>query len=376
MPRPNRGPRPVQVKKGKDRPAYWHIRWYENGKRQQVPTGIPVGSEVYSGDPEEDPQARAIEIRRALTARAEVARPTAEFLITDALDLYGRAVARDPEIVDKARIGYALDALAPFWAGKTISELKGKSLCQAYARARERAGVSTGTVRRELGALKTALRHCWQEGLLPGAPFVWLPKRPQQKEKWLTRDQVAKLLRAARKDGAARKFLPWFILIAVYTGTRPGAVLGLKKLPSTDSGWIDLETGMLHRRGTGARETNKRQPPVPLPPALLAHLRRRAPRVKSHWVEWNGRPIEKLRHSFKSAAIAAGVEWATPHCLRHTAITWALQDGVTVHEVEGFYGVASDTMKRVYAHHHPDYLKGARDAPRGRHRGHKERTAG
>lgn len=366
MSRPNGGPRPIKVSKGKGRPAYWFIRWYENGKRQQRPTGIRVGGEIYSGNPETDPEAAAIEIRRALTAAQKRARPSAEFLITDALDIYGRAALADPDILDKARIGYAIDALLPFWKNRTVADLKGRSLPQAYARARGSAGAKPGTIIRELGILKRALNYCWEEGLISAAPFVWLPKPPPQAEKWMTRDQVAKLIRAARAEPQRRKFLPWFILIAVYTGTRPGAVLALKKLPSTDSGWIDLERGLLHRRGTGARETNKRQPPVPIPSRLLHLLRLREKNVKTWWVEWNGEPIEKLRRSFGTAARLAGIPGATAHWCRHTAITWAMQDGVPLHEAEGFYGVSAATLKRVYAHHHPDYMTAARDAPRGR----------
>lgn len=367
MARPNQGPRPVKVSKGKGRAQYWYVIWYESGKRFRRPTGIAVGSEIYSGNPQEDPQAAAIEIRRALTATPRETRTSAEFLVTDALDLYGRAVIADPDLVDKARIGYAIDALAPFWKGRTVADLKGRELPQAYARQRQADGAAVATVIRELGILKRAFNYCWEEGVLTAVPYVWMPKRPPQEEKWLTRDQVAKLIRAARAEPQRRKFLPWFILIAVYTGTRPGAVLALRKLPSTDAGWIDLETGMLYRRGTGARETAKRQPPVPLPARLAHLLRLRAKRVRTHWVEWNGKPVEKLRRSFSTAAAAAGIPEATPHWLRHTAITWAMQDGVSTHEAEGFYGVSSSTMKRVYAHHHPDHMKGARDAPRGRH---------
>ena len=38
--------------------------------------------------------------------------------------------------------------------------------------------------------------------------------------------------------------------------------------------YVDLESSIFYRLAEGARETNKRQPPVPLPPRLLAHLRR------------------------------------------------------------------------------------------------------
>jgi hypothetical protein len=38
--------------------------------------------------------------------------------------------------------------------------------------------------------------------------------------------------------------------------------------------YVDLERGIFYRLAEGQRETKKRQPPVPILPRLLAHLRR------------------------------------------------------------------------------------------------------
>ena len=49
--------------------------------------------------------------------------------------------------------------------------------------------------------------------------------------------------------------------------------------------------------------TNKRQPPVPLPRRLIAHLRRWVAKgiVSKHFVEWNGRPVKSVKTAFKTA---------------------------------------------------------------------------
>jgi hypothetical protein len=41
-----------------------------------------------------------------------------------------------------------------------------------------------------------------------------------------------------------------------------------------DRSFVDLANGVFYRLADGQRATNKRQPPVPIPPRLLAHLRR------------------------------------------------------------------------------------------------------
>ncbi|WP_227590643.1 CRISPR-associated helicase Cas3' [Cereibacter sphaeroides] len=52
----------------------------------------------------------------------------------------------------------------------------------------------------------------------------------------------------------------------------------------------------------------------------------------------------------------------TPHVLRHTAITWAMQRGADMWEAGGFFGVSRETMEEVYAHHHPDHQASAVEA--------------
>ena len=44
-------------------------------------------------------------------------------------------------------------------------------------------------------------------------------------------------------------------------------------MPAVGRAFVDLDRGIYYRRKQGAAKTNKRQPPVPIPPRLLAHLR-------------------------------------------------------------------------------------------------------
>ena len=87
---------------------------------------------------------------------------------------------------------------------------------------------------------------------------------------------------------------------------------------------------MFYRRAIGRRRTKKRQPPVKLPPRLLAHLRRweRLGLARKAVVEWNGKPVASVRKGFAAAVRAAGLEAdVTPYVLRHTCATWLMQEG-------------------------------------------------
>ena len=153
-----------------------------------------------------------------------------------------------------------------------------------------------------------------------------------------------------------------FILTGLYTGTRHAAICGAAFQPAIGRGHVDLDRGVFHRRAQGARETKKRQPPVRLPDRLLAHLRRwhRLGIAKHAVVEWNGKPVASVRKAFATAVKRAGIEdHVTPHVLRHTAATWAMQNGGDLWQIAGFLGMTVEMLERVYGHHHPDFQREA-----------------
>lgn len=100
---------------------------------------------------------------------------------------------------------YAIKRLAPFWANRMVSEIKGAT-CREYRTSR---AVAASTVRRELGVLQAAINHAHREGHITHPVKVFLPKAAKPKERYLTRSEIAKLLRASPKH------LRRFILISV-----------------------------------------------------------------------------------------------------------------------------------------------------------------
>ena len=70
-------------------------------------------------------------------------------------------------------------------------------------------------------------------------------------------------LRPSNPNGLASvwQHVARFILVALYTGTRAGAVCGAAFERVAGAGYVDLDRGIFYRRPAGARETKKRQPP-------------------------------------------------------------------------------------------------------------------
>lgn len=290
--------------------------------------------------------------------------------MAQALTLY--ATEHAPTVKAPERIGYAIPPLVAFWGELPVSAIT-PATCRAYGRQRvkvirrdpetrlpvETAPASPGTIRKELGILAAAIAWCAENGRLVNAPKVHLPEKPEPRDRWLTRAEAARLIRTAWRNPEWRH-VARFVLVALYTGTRKAAVLRLRFMANTSGGHVDTAAGMLYRRARGQAETKKRQPPIRVAPRLLAHLRRWE-RLGARWVvSFRGQGVASIKTAWARIVAEAGLSDVTPHTLRHTAITWAMQTGaVSIHEAAGYFGVTPDTLQRVYAHHHPDHQQDA-----------------
>ena len=341
MPRRAKGARLYLRKRAKREPV-WVIR--DHG--EEIATGC------HEGDREQAEKALADYIARKYRGPKGPCHPD-QMSIGRALEIYGNE--RGPQLAAPQLVGYHIDALDPFWGELPVSAIKGET-CRAYVRQRK---VKASTARRELETMGAAINYCRKEGYLLYVPQVTLPEKAAGKTRWLTRQEAAKLLWAARRQPHLRLF----ILIGLYTGTRSTAILGLQWIPNVEGGWVDLEHSILFRGAEGRRRTNKRQPPCPLPAKLIAHLRRARRVGRQYVVEYEGERVQKLRRSWRTACNAAGLGAdVTPHTLRHTAVTWRLLKGVKMWDVANYVGMSEKMIRDNYGHHSPDHLKEARDA--------------
>ena len=302
-------------------------------------------------------------------------RPPAHIPVADVLALYGCDIA--PKHSRPRETAQRIAALLGYFGDKVLSDING-AVCRLYVEYRG----SSAAARRELEDLRAAINHHRREGLCSAIVEVVLPQAPPARERWLTREEAARLLWTAWRYREVQKGKPTgrrsrqhiarFILLALYTGTRAGAICGAALQPTVGRGWIDVARGVFYRRPEGERVTKKRKPPVPLPPQLHGHLRRWRRRGQQFAVEWLGEPVSSIKKAFRGVAADAGLGLdVTPHVLRHTAATWLMQAGTDPWEAAGFLGMTVETLMNRYGHHHPDYLSGARGAfsrHRNRHR--------
>ena len=243
---------------------------------------------------------------------------------------------------DKAsheRMEFAWDRLKPSFGHLTPSQITG-DVCKSYTQRRRKAGVSDGTIRKELTTLRSAINH---HGKNHGAVFA-LPAAPSPKDRYLLHSEYQALLEAAKAP-----HLRLFIMLALATAGRKEAILDLTwDRVSFDSDRINL--------GRGNRQ--KGRAVVKMDKELKRHLRDAyEARTSDHVIEWAGDRVKNIRHGFDTACANAGIEGVTPHVLRHTAAVWMAEARESMATIAQFLGHSdSRTTERVYARFSPDYL--------------------
>jgi integrase len=291
-------------------------------------------------------------------------RDISEIPIADVIDIYLRDVAPGQARPEKAaeRCGRLLD----FFGEKHLSDITG-STCRAYAEWRG----SDGGARRDLQDFQAAINHHAKEGLHRALVRVALPPKGHARQRWMTRSEVAKLLWTCWRNREVQEGKPTdkrplrhvarALLIGVYTGSRPGAVLNASWSQGPGLSWVDTANGVFHRHADGEAQTNKRQPTVRLSPRLLAHLRRwerldaALGRPPSYVVTFRGAKVASLKTALQTACKLAKIDPATMYSLRHTTASWEVAKGRPTRMIADFLGTSEQMITTHYGHLAPDY---------------------
>jgi hypothetical protein len=343
---------------------------------------------------------------RSAASRSDPAQVT----VDDVVALYAEEKA--PKTADPVATGVRLSAILDWWTGKTLSEVT-RSNCAAYVEHRctqpirgfkdpkKARNVTPQGARRELEDLSSAIGWWDAEHHLTRRPKVILPEKPESPRDALSRSQAAALLWAAmgwrklspeesKKQGrtwvrlgasarANRAHLRRFVLLGLYSGSRPGVAPKLLWVESPQQAWVDLEKGWIYRRGKAERDhKTKRRPLIRIPRRLLAHMERwarldaklneerRKKRLEpvTTVLHHGGAPLTgKIRRGFAGIVADAGLDGAiSPHWMRHTAATWLMERNVDLLKAAQYLGMTVATLEKHYGHHRPDYQSDVLDA--------------
>ena len=228
-----------------------------------------------------------------------------------------------------------------------ISEYKAKRLAAVRKIGKAEAAVerrlTAAAVNRPLALLRHLLRLAHEEWeAIENVPRIRLEKEPQGRLRWLTQEEITRLLDAAAKS--RNKEPRAAVIVALNTGLRLGELLGLT--------WerVDLSRGVIRLEVT--KSGRRREVPLNAESydGLVSLNPKKSGRIFS---------TQSIRKAYESAVTNAKLDDVNFHTLRHTFASWAVMRGVSLKELQELLGHSSVAMTMRYAHLAPERLRSA-----------------
>jgi integrase len=302
----------------------FYIRWTEPGSRR---------SQVVSTGTEDEAEARLVLADFKIARHAPPPNPTVTWYLDERAKDFKVEGPKGERT--EPRIASFHKALKAFFGDYRPDQLSNELVRDYLAMRPDTSG------RREVEELRAAIPE-----KLRVCDFK-LPAQRPPREKFLTREQAKAIL-----DKAHAYHVRLFILIAMTTGQRSGAILGLT--------WdrVLWDSSVLDFRDPERGENRKRRGVCPVDKRVMDALRDAREIATTDWViEFGAAPVDSVKKAFKRAAVAAGVPWASPHALKHSVISWLAMDGWTVDAIADFTSTDEKTVKRIYRKVNPGYLR-------------------
>lgn len=244
-------------------------------------------------------------------------------------------------------MGYTWKALEPHF-GHIEGEAVTVAHCRAYTEHRRKAGKKDGSIHTELGHLRSVLVWAHRARLIKHAPHIERPSKPDPKEGYLTRSEVARLI-----DAANTPHIKLAIRLMIATGARNAAALQLT--------WdrVDFKNRMIQLRNPFDKARRKGRATVPVNDSLFTALEEAKKGALTPFVvEWAGGSVTSIKKGIKTAGMAIGRPDASPHMLRHSAAVWLAEDGHSMDEIAQFLGHENSRITfKTYARYSPGYLR-------------------
>lgn len=329
---------------------YYYITWTEGGKSKRVSTGC-----ADRADAEKWFAGFILEIQ------SPTAKDPSEALLSLILDDYWNEHA--PRTLSKRTIEAHIVTLKKFFGEDKVSSISRQRI-REFIDQKRKEGLSDGTTRRYLTTFSAALNFAKKEGRLTVVPYIDKPASPPARERWLTNDEVARLLAAC-----VAPHLRLFIMLALYTAQRKRAILELK--------WsqVDFKSGMIDFAASTKKVSSKRRVTVPINDELqeaLEKARREADsdyvvsykgeRIKSDILRGFYAVVERAFGDGEIKTLARKTQGISPHTLRHTAATWMALNGVDLFLIAKVLGQSVQRTTEMYAKYHPEHLRRAVNA--------------
>lgn len=191
---------------------------------------------------------------------------------------------------------------------------------------------------------KRLCRHAFEKGLLDKPPVLdWVPSRDDQPEAGvvISREQFSRMVECSDATWKDRLIIGW------YTGMRPGEIRCLRKAA------VDFKNSAIHLRAEDTKTRSARS--FKVPEVVMEILRRRKLGSYSEFFFPNAadpkRPMDKSLRGWNRMLRRAGITGITPHDLRHSYLTRALQNPSLPHVTICYaVGMSLEVAQKRYLH--------------------------
>ena len=213
--------------------------------------------------------------------------------------------------------------------------------------------LAPATITRYLTTLAGIYRWAKRQRLLPRrheTPTKRLekPTSPVDKNKYMTAEEVDKLIKAARATDQRWGRLPAMITLGFHTGLRLGSITGLR---CKDIDW-ENQTAFVRRTKNGEPHI------APLSTACMTELRQLHPKDPDRLI-FEGRTGRPFRHTklWERTVSLVGLEGRTFHWLRHSCGTALAANGVNQASIMAVMNHKTLTASARYMHANIDDTK-------------------
>lgn len=243
--------------------------------------------------------------------------------------------------------------------GRSLQTVERDDIIASLASLKDDRGNGDSTLSRYTSAVRTFYRYLLREKLMTRDPTANLDSRKvwQTLPHFLTPQDVERLLEQpdlSKPEGVRDRTM---LEVLYATGLRVSELLNLRLRD------LDLETGVLDCLGKGSKQRR-----VPLGRAAIDHLRRYYPARSALardlstdllFIENGARPITRQRFwkLIKEYGAAAGIDYITPHILRHSFATALLSNGADLRSVQLLLGHSDIGTTQIYTHVTDEHLK-------------------
>lgn len=319
----------------------WMVTFYASGRRIRVSTGTRDRAEAARLAPELVAQT----LSASLPTEAVPTEAASKYTLAQALSHTWRTVWSGSK--SQREVKYRVQKITRELGNLRLSQLDYPRL-RRYAEELRSAGAKPATINRHMACISRALAEAAPLGWIKGVPKIPHFKEDNVRERYLSDEEEAKLLKAI-DDRAAPAYPVWTYMQALVpllldTGLRLGEAEGL-----TEDNLVGKRLVLRH----GATKSGKGRS-VPL--TLRAQGAARALLDHPMHGQW---PRGSLSKRFSELTTAIGMPDVTAHVLRHTCASRLVQAGLDLYRVKAWLGHATISTTERYAHLRPDELDDA-----------------